>query len=250
VQARLAGRHDRLGRAELESIMRRVVRADPGALLGLDRFAQVDVDEARAAAQDIWGWDPAANAVAIDPDRLLGAALAARSRVVDVARRGGRVLVATGRPASLLGIHQGFARLARRSGAHVLEADEAGPVAVAGRPARVWWVGGVAVLTDGADLLADLGTGAIEEVLFAVPHPDLVVADRGFAGGALRIGIEVVALAGLESVALGIAARRGQPVTVVPVHEHRPAAAYVALEPLLGASGQPAGPPADPPQAS
>jgi hypothetical protein len=243
VKARLAGRHDRLGRAELYSVMRRVTRGDPAALLGLDRFAHADVNEARAAAQEIWGWDPDDPVVAIDPDRLLAAVLAARGRVLDVARRGGRVLLATGRPASLLAAHQAFARLARATGAHVLEADEAGPIPAAGRAGmRLWWVGGVAVVTDGVALLADPGVRAIDELLFTVPYPDLVVADRGFAGGALRAGIEVVALADLDGIALGIAARRGLPVTVVPIHEHRPAAAYSALEPLLA--------PTSPPEAS
>ena len=38
-----------------------------------------------------------------------------------------------------------------------------------------------------------------------MPYPDLVVADRGYAGGALRAGIEVVALADLDAIALGLA---------------------------------------------
>jgi hypothetical protein len=140
--------------------------------------------------------------------------------------------VATGRPASLLPLHQEFARLARGAGAHLLDPGEAGPL-----PTRsslsLWWLGGVAALTDGNALLADPGVDALEELLFTVPHPDLVVADRGYAGGALRAGIEVVALADLDAIALGLAASRGLPVTVVPVHERRPAPAYATLQALL-----------------
>jgi hypothetical protein len=243
VKARLAGRHDRLGRTELHSVMRRVVDGDPAALLGLDRFAHADLDEVRGVARGVWGWDPDDVTVTTDPDRTLAALRAARRRVLDVAHRGGRVLIATGRPASLLPAHQAFARLSRTAGAHVLEADEAGPIRAAGRAAvRLWWVGGVAAVTDGAALLPDPGTEAVEELLFSVPHPDLVVADRGFAGGALRAGVEVVALADLDAVALGLAARRGLPATVVPIHERRPALAYSALEALLAAP--------DPPEAS
>jgi Phosphatase len=234
VKARLAGRHERLGRSEILSVMRRVVAGDPGALLGLDRFAGADLAELQTAAAEGWGYRPDDAVVAIDPDRLLEALVVARERVLDVGRRGGRVLVATGRPASLLPVHQAVARLARAAGAHLLESDEAGPVAAAGRAtARLWWAGGVAVLTDGETLLADPGLEAVDELLFAVPHPDLVVADRGFAGGALQAGIEVVALADLDAVALGLAAHRGLPVTVVPLQERRPAAAYSVLDPLL-----------------
>jgi hypothetical protein len=89
------------------------------------------------------------------------------------------------------------------------------------------------VLTDGDALLADPGIEAFDELLFTVPYPDQVVADRGYAGGALRAGIEVVALADVDAIALGLAARRGLPVTMVPLQERRPAAAYAALETLL-----------------
>ncbi len=234
VKSRVAGRHDRLGRAEMHSVMRRIVSGDPVALLGLERFGGADLPELRTVAADVWGWNSAEPTVSIEPDRLLAGLVAARDRVIDVARRGGRILVATGRPASLLPLHQHFARLTVAAGGHLLDSGEAGPIAAAGRASlRLWWLGGVAVLTDGDVLIADPGIEAIDELLFTVPFPDLVVADRGFAGGALRAGIEVVALADLDALALGVASSRGLPVTVVPMHERRPAAAYTALEPLL-----------------
>jgi hypothetical protein len=236
MKARLAGRHDRLGRVELHSVMRRVVGGDRAALLGLDRFPGADVPELQHVLTDVWGCDPDASTLTIDPDRLLGGLAEGTRRLRDVARRGGRVLLATGRPASLLPVHQALGRLARAHGAHVLEAGEAGPIAAAGRAAlRAWWVGGVAALTDGDALLADLGLDALDEILFSVPHPDLVVADLGFAGGAVRAGIEVVALADLDALALGLAATRGLPITVVPMHGRRPAAAYSVLEGLVTA---------------
>src|SRR3954469_2711554 len=232
VKARISGRHDRLGRTELLSVMRRVIGGEPTAMLGLDRLPDVALAELRTVAAEVWGWDADEMVVSLDPDLLLTAMATARERVLDVARRHGRVLVATSRPASLLPLHQEFARLARTAGAHLLDAGEAGPL-----PARsslsLWWLGGVAVLTDGSTLLAGPGVDAREELLFTVPHPDLVVADRGYAGGALRAGIEVVALADLDAIALGLAASRGLPVTVVPVHERRPAPAYATLQSLV-----------------
>jgi hypothetical protein len=216
--------------------MRRVVGGDPVALLGLDRFDGVDLTELQATALDVWGWNASESTVSIEPDLLLNGLLAARTRVLDVARRGGRVLIATGRPASLLPLYQHFARLTRAVGGHLLDAGEAGPLSAAGRASvRLWWLGGVAVMTDGDALLADPGIEAIDELLFTVPFPDLVVADRGYAGGALRAGIEVVALADVDALALGVASTRGLPVTVVPMNERRPAPAYSALEPLLAA---------------
>jgi hypothetical protein len=249
MKARLAGRHDRLGRVELQSVMRRVAGGDRYALLGLDRFAGVDLPELQRVATSVWGCDPMASTLSIDPDRLLAGLTAATGRLRDVARRGGRVLLATGRPASLLPVHQALGRMARAHGAHVLEAVEAGPIAAAGRAGlRLWWVGGVAVPTDGEALLADPGLDALDELLFEVPHPDLVVADLGFAGGALRAGIEVVALADLDALAIGLAAARGLPVTVVPLHGRRPAAAYSVLEGLVTVPVTAPARPGDPPE--
>lgn len=234
VKARVAGRHDRLGRSELLSVMRRIVGGDPAARLGLDRFEGVDLAELRATTSSVWGWNSADPTVSIEPDRLLAGLVSARDRVLDVARRGGRILIATGRPASLLPLHQHFGRMCTAAGGHLLDSGEAGPIQAAGRASvRLWWIGGVAVLTDGDALLSDPGIEAIDELLFTVPYPDLVVADRGYAGGALRAGIEVVALADLDAISLGLAASRGLPVTLVPLHERRPASAYTALEPLL-----------------
>jgi Phosphatase len=234
MRAKVAGEHDRLGRTELFTVMRRIVVGDPGALLGLERFAGVELAELRGAASEVWGWRPDDPVATIEPELLLAGLREAHGRVVDVARRGGRVLVATGRPASLLPLHQHFARLVQAAGGHLLDSGEAGPMRAAGRAAmRLWWIGGVAVLTDGDALISDAGIDAMDELLFTVAHPDLVIADRGFAGGALRAGIEVVALADLDALALGLARRRGLPVTVVPLHERRPASAYRALETLL-----------------
>jgi hypothetical protein len=243
VKARVAGRHDRLGRSEMLSVMRRVVGGDPVALLGLDRFPGVQLPELRTVAAEVWGWDADQPTVAIDPDRVLGGLRAARQRVIDVARRGGRILVATSRPASLLPLHQALARLADSCGGHLLDSGEAGPLQAAGRAAvRLWWIGGVAVLTDGDALLSDPGIEAIDELLFTVPYPDLVIGDRGFAGGAVRAGIEAVAFADLDAIALGVAAGRGSPLTLVPLHERRPASAYATLEPMLTPPNSPDAP--------
>jgi hypothetical protein len=63
------------------------------------------------------------------------------------------------------------------------------------------------------------------------------VADRGFAGAALRAGVEVIAWADLDAPALALAAARGRSVVVVPLDEQRPAPAYDAVAEVLAAAG-------------
>jgi hypothetical protein len=116
----------------------------------------------------------------------------------------------------------------------VLAYEAFGPFA-GGR--SLWWIDGVAVVTDGLGILADDGLVAGPEWLFAVGRPDLVVADRGFAGAALAAGHETVAFADLDAAVFGVAARRGQPVRLVPVDERRPPEAYRSIVGALTAPG-------------
>ncbi len=93
----------------------------------------------------------------------------------------------------------------------------------------LWWVDGVAVATDGVNLLADLDGACADDWLFAVGRPDLVIADRGFAAAAVGAGLETIAFADVDAVILGVAARRDRPVRVIPVDEQRPPGAYKPL---------------------
>lgn len=233
LRARLAGPHERLGVNEVRSVMRRVALGHRDALLGLDRFEDATEGTCEAALRHHWGWRPEASASWTDPAATVVGWRAGVARVLDVARRGGRIAFATGRPASLLPTYARLVRLAVAEGADLAVGSEAGSFSAGGRArCRLWWPEGVAAITDGDALIADAGIAAAEELLFSLELPDLIVADRGFAARGVRAGIEVVALADLDSVALGLTAARGYPITLVPLQDHRPPAAYAVLAAL------------------
>ncbi|MBM3660826.1 MAG: hypothetical protein FJW95_15185, partial [Actinobacteria bacterium] len=140
-------------------------------------------------------------------------------------------------PASLLGLAQWVAGEAAAGGARILTSTTAS-IDGGGRR-ELWWVGDVAVLTDGQHLLAGDAVPGGDDWLFAVGRPDLVVADRGFAGAALRAGVEVIAWADLDAPALSLAAARGRPIVVVPLDEQRPAPAYDAVAGVMLEAGDP-----------
>ena len=230
VSARLAGKHGSVGRREVEHVVGRLASGAPDAALGLELGA-VGRDEAHSALTAIWGWDQTAARSTIDPDRTLAALQVAAARIASVAAGGGRVAFATGRPASLLPLYRAVASHARTLGAAIAAGDEQ---RIDGRSGRaLWWLDGVAALTDGDALLADDGVDAAEEWLFAVGRPDLVVADQAYAAVAAAAARETVALADFDDLALGVAARRGRRICVVPVRSRRPPAAYrVVIERL------------------
>jgi len=229
LEARIAGPHAHFGRDAVKASIRALASGDRRARLGCDGLDGCSPDEVRDALASTHGWNPNAPRAAIDPECTLAATAAAGLRIAEAAQAGARIAVATARPASLLGLAQFVASEATALGGRVLVSDRAAIDGTAGR--ELWWIGGVAVLTDGSALLASDGAG--DDWLFAVGRPDLVVADRAYAGTALRAGCEVVAWADLDAPALSLAATRGRRTVVVPLDERWPAAAYEVVEDAL-----------------
>jgi hypothetical protein len=224
--AHVAGRSAHYSRDDVTGLMEAVARGEPDVLLGVP-IADVTVAQAAVAMEVVFGWGGDGPRARIDPKRTIQGFASACARVLEIARAGGRLAFATTRPASLLGVHRALADAADDAGGEVLHASSAS----IDETRRIWWVDGVAVVTDGESLLADTSVTAADEWLFVLPRPDLVVADRAFAGRALATGLEVVALADLDAVALAVAAWRGLAVRVAPLDQHRTPSAY---EPLLG----------------
>jgi hypothetical protein len=235
--ARITGVHPDLGRAAVRAATRALVAGDPRARLGCDGLDGCDPAEVRAALVASHGDAADAPRAVIDPDATLAGLHAAAERLRAAVADKARVAVATSRPASLLGLARWAADTVRAGDATLLGGTTA--TIEGGGRRELWWTGGVAVVTDGQALLAHDGVPGGDDWLFAVGRPDLVVADRGFAGAALRAGVETIAWADLDAPALALAAARGRPVVLVPLAERRPAAAYEAALGVLGAPPEP-----------
>jgi hypothetical protein len=224
------------GPTELRRKVERLATGDRRALGEVAQFAGLTVTDAWSAITAAFG--ATAEDAAIVADCTVRATGAAVSRIREVAATGGRVAIASARPASLLTVHLALARLVRAAGGELIDLADFGPIRADGRTPR-WlrWMGGVAVVSDGNSLCATSDGEAAREWLFALPRPALVVADGPFAEVAWEGGMEVVALAGLDRPALAVAAARGGRCTVVPMHTDRPALAYRVIEELIAARG-------------
>jgi hypothetical protein len=227
----VAGRSVRFGREEILAVMRRLVDGDARTRLGLPPFLDLTMTQVEAAMESVYGWKGDGPRARIAPARTIEGFVSARDRVLEVARVGGTLAFATSRPASLLAVYRALATAAVDAGGSVLTQTESALVGPGGR--RLWWLDGVAMLTDHESLFGDAGTDAAEELLFTLPRPDLVIADRVFAGTAAAAGLEVVAFVDLDAAALAVAAWRGLAVRVVPLDERRPPASYEPLVALV-----------------
>jgi hypothetical protein len=244
----VAGRSTRFGRDEVVGIMRRLVHGAPATRLGLPPFNAIENAHVELAVAEVFGWAGDGPRARIAPSRTIDGFTVACERVLEVAAAGGRIAFATARPASLLPVYRRMVARAGAAGADVLAADETAVVGPSGR--RVRWIDKVAVLTDGAALLADDSVDAAHEWLFTIARPDLVVCDRTYAGVAVGAGLEGIALADLDAVALAVAAWQGRALRVVPLDDRRPPKAYGGLldllETLAGASRDELEPPTAP----
>ena len=227
----VAGRSARFGRDEILAVMRRVAHGAPATRLGLPPFEGVTFAHVEAAVESVFGWEGDGPRARIAPVRTIDGFTAACDRVLEVARAGGRLAFATGRPASLFPLYRGLAARAEAAGGDVLSTDESATFGPGGR--RLRWIDKVAILTDHESLLGDDSIDAANELLFTLARPDLVVADRVFAGVAIGTGVETVAFADLDAVALALAAWQGRAIRIVPLDERRPPKAYAPLLDLL-----------------
>jgi Phosphatase len=227
----VAGRSIRFGRDEVVGMMRRLVAGAPALRLGLPPFDSLPIAHVEAAVTAMYGWSGDGPRARIAPGHTVDGFTAACARVLEVARAGGSLAFATARPASLLGLYRAWADAADAAGGVVLSGDQTAVIGPAGQ--RIWWIDRIAVLTDHVSLLGTDSVEAAEELLFALPRPDLLVADRTFAGVAVARGLEVVAPVDLDSVALAVAAWQGRAIRVVPMDDRRPPVAYAPLLELL-----------------
>jgi hypothetical protein len=233
-RARVAGVEMGVGARELRSGVERTVAGDRRTLGQLAPVMGLSLVEAWDTIAAVFG--ATADRPQIDPMRTLTAFDRAIQRARGVAAAGGAIAFATARPASLFSLHAAIARTARAAGAAVDSYADAGPLRADGRSPRwVRWIEGVAVVTDGASMLGTNDGEPAREWLFLTPRPALAVVDGPYAEVAFEAGIEVVVLAGLDRVALGIAAGRSSRATVVPMRTDRPPGAYEHLTTRMNA---------------
>src|ERR687891_215797 len=177
--------------------IKRLVQGDPDSLFGLSGVSDLPYADVLRLVAEAAGIDPDPTVfhghVVVDADRVLDAFESIGDRLALAARRGERVLLATGHPTGLPVLYQETGRLR-----------------------QIRYFAGVAVLTDRASALHTHSPEAMERML-AEMTPDLVFADHGFAGAAIEAGVDTVSIADVNDPALVVAGAqgRGGPVAVM-----------------------------------
>jgi len=207
--------------------IKRLCEGDPGSQFGLSGVSGRPFEEVLRLVAHASGIsaDPTERhgVVIVDPDLVLAACETAGDRLAEAARRGERVLIATGHPSGLLTLYQEVGRLLAGGGAKLLrpldgftwEEEEGGRR----RRRQIRYFRGVAVLTDRASSLHTHSPEAMERMIDEVT-PDLVLADHGLAGAAIEAGIDTVSVADVNDPALVVAREQGRAGPVIVMDDN------------------------------
>ncbi len=231
VEAGVSGPHPSHARADNERAAQ-LVAEDRGAVFGLSNLEPMAADQVLAAAAQLTGAGTPGEEF-IDPEATLAGVGAAAARLREAAGAGARVLLGTGHPTGMISLLMQLALRLEAAGARVLRPLDDERLGGDGERRRIRYVGGVAVLTDGANLLHTHAPWAMQQMLAETPRPDLVVADHGFAGAAINAGIPTITTMDSNDLALAAAWAAGCEVIVIPLDDNRRPDAYLPLVPLL-----------------
>jgi hypothetical protein len=227
---KLAGQDTRHNRVANLQAVSSVVEGDSHYtwdIAGVERFS---FDETLEAIASITGCsrDPQVTSGGgyISPRATLAALEEAAERITSTARRGGRFLLGTGHPGSLLEFYIDLGGMIRSLGG-VIEQPAAGTAVPPNL--EIGYVEGVAVTTDRASLMHSHGHRAMDTMIEQVSRVDLVVADHGYAGAAVNAGVPAVAIMDTNDPALALARRLGADLTIIPMDDNRPLGAYYPI---------------------
>ncbi|HEU5003032.1 MAG TPA: phosphatase [Actinomycetota bacterium] len=235
----LAGPHQSHSEASNRRNAGMLATGDTDFTFGMAEVTSASAEDALAAVAAVTGAAPGAEH--IDPAATIAGIRAAAARLKAACRQQHRIFVATGHPTGLLVHHGRLVRALERAGASIVRPMD-GQILYHhdGRALRLEYFGGVAALTDGANVLHTHLPNAMEHVLEHVlangdgpEAPDLVFADHGFAGAAVARGVPAIAIMDTNDPALAVAAARGRGLLLIPMDDNRRPDAYGVVAELF-----------------
>jgi hypothetical protein len=202
----------------------RMVSGDLDGQFGLTGLTRFTADEVLSMVGSEAGFDPdifgdGEGPVPIDPSKVLAACRTAGHRLAHAARRGERVVLATGHPSGLPLLYMAVAELIEEHGATLLRPAEGFVWREQGRRREIRYFHGVAMLSDRASTLHTHAPVAMQAMLEEA-RPDLVFADHGFAGAAIEAGIDTLSIADVNDPALVVAKWQGRTDTVIVMDDN------------------------------
>src|SRR3954451_19586093 len=195
---------------------------DPVSQFGLSGVDVLSEDQVLALIAEASGFEPDPyvrwGPVRVQPEPILAECRRMGDRLALAVSRGERVVLATGHPTGLIQLYAEVGRVLAGLGCEILRPADGTRWEEPHRRQKhheIRYVNNVAVLTDRASARHTHSPRPMRTMLEEA-HPDLVVADHGFAGAAIEAGVDTVSVADVNDPALIVAkAQRRTDVVVV-----------------------------------
>jgi hypothetical protein len=243
VRAAIAGPVASHDRANVLWRIGRLVGGDPEEQFGMSGLGTYSVADILALIAEETGFDSdpsvQSGGVSIEPKRLLHTLKEAGGRLAEAAKRGERVLLGTGHPASLVLFYAAIAELLRENGAKLLTPMEGARASDLMHTGEIRYVEDVGVFSTMGGPIHTHGPEPMERMLDEA-EPDLVFADHGFAGAAIEAGVETIAIADVNDPAPVVAKAQRRTKLVIVMDDGRRRSdywpAYQAIAASFGSS--------------
>lgn len=227
---RIAGLDTRHNRETNLIAIRQLTEGHPHYTFGLHGLPVLSEEEVLEAIADITKCSKdlkvSTGGGYISPRSTLQGLEEAADKLYPLAKKGGRFLLGTGHPGSLLLYYIELGKLIESFGGHLVLAERGAFV-----PPNfdLDYVEGVAVLSDRCSLFHSHDPKPMEIILASGEEVDMVVSDHGFAAGAVNAGIPVIGIIDTNDPALAVAKRMKADITVIPMDDNRPMYNYLPV---------------------
>lgn len=221
------------------------------SLLGFEELQDLPSEQILAAIADITGCSKSAEYTEgpgyINPNATLAGLIAAARLIVKVCEKQGNVILATGHPGSMIGFYLELAKIIRELGGIVITPGRGYELStyrctgcgLHDTTEVLDYVGETAVVSTGEIILHTHDCKPMETILTAARQDnqtvDLVIADHGFAGYAIKSGLAVIAIMDTNDPAIAASKQLlGYQPIIIPMDDNRPNYISAQVAQILG----------------
>ncbi len=229
-ERRLAGPNLAHSRANNLAHVRRLVNADQGVTLGIDlvhqhlEHAPMDSEQVLQLIASITGCSTDIRYEDglgyIRPSATYDGLRAAATAMRDAIEQRASLIFASGHPKNMALAYEQIASYAAARGCPVVAEDPSGIEEYFGQ--RLELRGHVYMVTEQGEPAHTHRFEHMRDLLRRTPPVGLAVADHGFAGATLNVGVPTICVMDTNDPGIAVAATLGAPVTIVPLNDNCP----------------------------
>ncbi|MDQ3326901.1 MAG: phosphatase [Chloroflexota bacterium] len=238
---KLSGANLAHSRANNLAHVRRLVNADQGVTLGIDLVHQ-HLEHAPMEAEHVLQLIASITGCSSDihyedgfgyisPAATYDGLRAAATAMRDAIEQRASLIFASGHPKNMAAAYEQLAAYAAAQGCPVINEDPSGIEEYFGQ--RLELRGHVYLVTDRGEPAHTHRHEYMRDLLRRTPPVGLMIADHGFAGAALNLGIPTICVMDTNDPGVALAATLGAPVTVVPLNDNSPGEVVCEIADIL-----------------